>query len=76
MQITGNGIMIGINALVMTFNHDDEIAQEFEKNKDLFQIAYSAGNQYLISHAGVSMIWYYRNKVLAGQDKINRFFNS
>ena len=55
------------------FNHDDEIAQEFEKNKDLFQIAYSAGNQYLISHAGVSMIWYYRNKVLANQDIINRF---
>ena len=55
------------------FEHDLEIAQEFEKNKDLFQIAYSAGNQYLISHAGVSMVWYYRNKVLAGQDKINRF---
>ena len=56
------------------FEHDCEIAEEFEKNKDFFQIAYSAGNQYLISHSGVSMIWYYRNKVLTEQDNMSSFF--
>ena len=56
------------------FKHEREISEEFEKNKDFFQIAYSAGNQYLISHAGVSMLWYYRNKLIVGQEDINRFF--
>lgn len=56
------------------FEHDCEIAEEFEKNKDFFQIAYSAGNKYLISHSGVSMIWYYRNKVSKEQDNMSSFF--
>lgn len=42
------------------FEHDDEICELFEQNKDLFQVAYSVNNQYLITHAGVSALWLYR----------------
>lgn len=37
-----------------------EIHDLFEANKEYFQMAYSAGNQYLITHAGVSAIWLWR----------------
>lgn len=41
-------------------NYKKEIHDLFEENKKLFQMAYSAGNQYLITHAGVSAIWLWR----------------
>lgn len=44
------------------YNHENEICKLFEQNKELFQIAYSIDNKYLVTHAGVSMIWYYANK--------------
>lgn len=37
-----------------------EIHDLFEENKQYFQMAYSAGNQYLITHAGVSAVWLWR----------------
>lgn len=37
-----------------------EIHDLFEENKACFQMAYSAGNEYLVTHAGVSAIWLWR----------------
>jgi len=39
-----------------------EIYQLFEDNKDLFQLAYSIENKALVTHAGVSIVWYERFK--------------
>ena len=40
----------------------EEICKIFEDNKDLFQIAYSIENKALVTHAGVSYVWYERFK--------------
>ena len=47
--------------------YKDEICKIFEENKDLFQIAYSIENKALVTHAGVSYVWYerFKNEVLA-----------
>lgn len=40
--------------------HQKEIYDFFEENKSYFQAAYSIENKYLVTHAGVSILWYYR----------------
>lgn len=49
--------------------HFIDIKTLFEENKDFFQIAYSIENKALVTHAGVSLIWYDRkaNKNLFGR---------
>jgi len=55
-------------------NHLEESKQKihdlFEENKQYFQMAYSAGNQCLITHAGVSAIWLWRvyNQLIYNMD--------
>lgn len=46
----------------------EEIFNLFEEHKDLFSVAYSADNQYLISHAGVSAVWMWRMMCLLQTD--------
>lgn len=41
------------------YEHEKEIYEAFEQNKDLFCAAYSINNKYLVTHAGVSILWYY-----------------
>lgn len=55
------------------YHNESKIKEVFEANADMFQIAYSAGNQYLITHAGVSMIWLYRNINYTSTNKNARF---
>lgn len=38
--------------------HCEDISRLFEENKDYLQLAYSIENKILITHAGVSVIWY------------------
>lgn len=40
----------------------EEICKLFNDNKDLFQLAYSIENKALVTHAGVSYVWYERFK--------------
>lgn len=42
--------------------HEDEIRNLFEMHKGLFQVAYSIENKALVTHAGVSYVWYDRYK--------------
>lgn len=42
--------------------HEDEIRELFEMHKGLFQVAYSIENKALVTHAGVSYVWYERYK--------------
>lgn len=44
--------------------HYEDISRLFEENKDYLQIAYSIENKILVTHAGVSVVWYegYFNK--------------
>jgi len=42
--------------------HCDEISNLFEKYKKYFQVAYSINDEVLVTHAGVSMIWYIHYK--------------
>lgn len=42
------------------FEHENDIRQLFEENKELFLAAYSIGNKYLVTHAGLSIRWMYR----------------
>lgn len=42
------------------WQHLNDIKTLFEENKELFQVAYSWKNQVLVTHAGVSYIWYNR----------------
>ena len=48
------------------YEHDDEIRQMFEEFADYFQVAYSIENKVLVTHAGVSYVWYehYKNHIL------------
>ena len=52
------------------YEHDDEIRQMFEEFADYFQVAYSIENKVLVTHAGVSYVWYdrYKNRVSSTQD--------
>ena len=38
--------------------HFQEIQKLFEDNKEYFQLAYSIENKLLVTHAGVSVVWY------------------
>lgn len=42
--------------------HFETIRELFEENKDYFQIAYSIEDKILVTHAGVSVVWYVRQK--------------
>jgi len=44
------------------YAHADDIQNMFESNKHLFQVAYSINNKILVTHAGVSILWYERYK--------------
>jgi len=44
------------------YEHEDEIRSMFEQNKDLFQAAYSIENKALVTHAGLSILWLFRNE--------------
>lgn len=48
------------------YEHDNEIKQMFEEFADYFQVAFSIANQVLVTHAGVSYVWYehYKNHIL------------
>lgn len=50
--------------------HKKEIHDLFEANKQYFQMAYSVGNEYLVTHAGVSAVWLWRvyNQLIYGMD--------
>ncbi|WQJ53501.1 MAG: hypothetical protein [Wendovervirus sonii] len=50
------------------FINCQHISNLFEQYKDLFQVAYSINNEVLVTHAGVSVIWYIRYKY-------NRYIN-
>ena len=41
--------------------HYEDISRLFEENKDYLQIAYSIENKILVTHAGVSKLWYENN---------------
>jgi len=40
--------------------HQHDICELFETYKDLFVVAHSVNNQYIITHSGVSALWFYR----------------
>lgn len=42
------------------FEHEEDIRSLFEKYKHLFQAAYAIDNKYLITHAGLSILWLYK----------------
>ena len=44
------------------WDNEKEIYNLFENNKEYFQAAYSIENKVLVSHAGVSYVWYDRYK--------------
>lgn len=44
------------------YDHDNEIKQMFEEFADYFQVAFSIENKVLVTHAGVSYVWYERYK--------------
>ena len=44
------------------WENEKEIHDLFEENKEYFQAAYSIENKVLVSHAGVSYVWYDRHK--------------
>lgn len=49
------------------WDNEKEIYDLFEENKKYFQVAYSIENKVLVTHAGVSYVWYdrYKNHNLA-----------
>lgn len=51
--------------------HHDEIKKLFEDNAEYFQVAYSIDNKMLATHAGVSCVWYARQKYHTFSSVIN-----
>ena len=47
--------------------HEDEIRELFEMHRGLFQVAYAIDDKALVTHAGVSYVWYehYKNHYLS-----------
>lgn len=56
------------------WEHVEEINKLFEENKDLFHgVAYSIGEKYIISHAGITWDWYqkyFNNSFKKGETKL------